>query len=135
MSISSRPITNSLLATTGCRIGSFAWWATLFTIISCVITILAFVVPWCVHCWCGERDFPVFVHDGHGAPVTSVYLRLENGVVIDLDDGGNAAIPKENIGKPISIRDRKTHRELKVFLVPKLLEPNGPLPIVIPVLK
>lgn len=112
---------------------SGAWWAMLFGIISGILTILYYAACGAIYC-CGDSrcDVPVFVQDGHGVPVTNVVLRLENGKSIELDEGGNALIPKENIGKPVSVRDRVTGRECKVFLVPKIAQPLGALEIVVP---
>ncbi|MBI1832140.1 MAG: hypothetical protein HYR84_11900 [Planctomycetes bacterium] len=108
------------------------WWWVRLGIIASIGTIVTCAI-WCYDFFVGQprRDIPVFVHDGRGAPAKDCHLRAENGDVIELDDGGNAIVKKENAGKAISVRESKTGREVRVFLMP-VVAPNGPVEIVVP---
>ena len=114
-----------------CRFSVEGWW-TWIGITSAGLACLYYAY----FCYCqvteAARAVAVFVKTADGLPVANVVLRLDNGKIVDVDEGGNAVIPADNVGKPISIRCRATNRELRVFSCPRIADQHGPLEIVVP---
>jgi hypothetical protein len=106
-----------------------AAWFTLREYFRPLVILWRFAAKIVVLCYSKQRGISVFLHDGLGAPVTSVHLRLENGKIIEPDATGICFIPNGNSGKLVSVRDRATGREIKVVAIPEIVKPTAPLDI------
>jgi hypothetical protein len=104
--------------------------ATLWTALGSIATVLTLLLSvWLVLKKRKPSSRTVFLSDSEGRPETQVSMVFEDGHHLEPNADGLITLPRDRVGAHVSIRDRKSRRELCTALVSDRL--NGTYRVIV----